>query len=99
MVYKSHVVWIADGRSAGNLPIVVDGMNSALGVAGSGDVLTGIIGSLLAQGLDALEAAKTGVLIHQSAGAMARTESGWFDAETLVSHVGNACRAAESGAP
>ena len=97
LVYKSHVVWIIDGRSGGSLPIVVDGMNNALGVAGSGDVLTGIIGSLLAQGYDVLEAAHTGVLVHQGAGLLARNESGWFDAETLITHIGNVCRSAEVG--
>lgn len=97
IVYKSHVIWIFDGRGGGNLPVVIDGMNNALGVAGSGDVLTGIIGSLLAQGYDAAASAHTGVLIHQEAGIRARDESGWFDAETLVSHVGTVCRAAEAG--
>src|SRR5690554_2863065 len=95
IVYKSHVIWIVDGRNGGAIPIVVDGMNNALGVAGSGDVLTGIIGSLLAQGYDPHEAAHSGVLIHQESGALARTAEGWFDAETLISHVGNVCRQAE----
>jgi hydroxyethylthiazole kinase-like uncharacterized protein yjeF len=40
----------------------------ALATAGSGDVLTGLIGSLLAQGLDALAAARAGVFIHGAAG-------------------------------
>jgi NAD(P)H-hydrate epimerase len=97
IVYKSHVLWIVDGRNGGALPIVVDGMNNALGVAGSGDVLTGVIGSLLAQGYDPLQAAHTGVLIHQEAGLRARSEAGWFDAETLTSHVGIVCRNAEHG--
>lgn len=95
IVFKSHVLWIVDGRNGGSLPIVVDGMNNALGVAGSGDVLTGIIGSLLAQGFDPLEAAHTGVLIHQEAGSSARDDAGWFDAETLIAHVGTVCRLAE----
>lgn len=97
LVYKSHVLWIVDGRSGGVLPIVVDGMNNALGVAGSGDVLTGIIGSLLAQGYDALQCAHMGVLIHQEAGNRARNETGWFDSETLIPHVGTVCRNAEHG--
>ena len=95
LVYKSHVIWIVDGRNGGAIPIVVDGMNNALGVAGSGDVLTGIIGSLLAQGYDALTAAHMGVLIHQESGSAARSASGWFDAETLISYVGSVCRRAE----
>jgi NAD(P)H-hydrate repair Nnr-like enzyme with NAD(P)H-hydrate dehydratase domain len=37
-------------------------------VAGMGDVLTGIIAGLLAQGLDQISAARIGVLIHARAG-------------------------------
>jgi hydroxyethylthiazole kinase-like uncharacterized protein yjeF len=44
---------------------------AALGTAGSGDVLTGLIGSLLAQGLSAVDAAKLGVLAHGLAGERA----------------------------
>ncbi|MDB3950068.1 NAD(P)H-hydrate dehydratase [Gammaproteobacteria bacterium] len=39
-----------------------------LAVAGSGDILSGVIGSLIAQGLAPFEAAKTGVEIHALAG-------------------------------
>ena len=38
--------------------------NPALGTAGSGDVLTGVIASLLAQGLQAPDAACAGVFVH-----------------------------------
>lgn len=41
--------------------------NAGLASGGTGDVLSGIIGSLIAQGLDALEAAKTGVWLHGAA--------------------------------
>jgi NAD(P)H-hydrate epimerase len=40
----------------------------ALATAGSGDVLTGVIGSLLAQGMEPLAAARAGVFIHGAAG-------------------------------
>jgi NAD(P)H-hydrate epimerase len=48
--------------------------NPALGTAGSGDVLTGVIAALLAQGLSPLSAACAGVFAHgQSAEEAART--------------------------
>ena len=45
--------------------------DDALARGGSGDVLTGLVGGLLAQGLDALEAALLGAYIHGQAGTMA----------------------------
>jgi NAD(P)H-hydrate epimerase len=48
--------------------------NPALGTAGSGDVLTGVIASLLAQGLQAADAACAGVFVHgESAETAIRT--------------------------
>ena len=41
--------------------------NVGLASGGTGDVLSGIIGSLLAQGMNALEAAKLGVYVHGAA--------------------------------
>ena len=60
----------------GPLTIVTDGVNSyrikagnkAMAVAGMGDVLSGIIASLLAQGYSCLDAARLGVFIHGYAG-------------------------------
>jgi NAD(P)H-hydrate epimerase len=40
----------------------------ALATAGSGDVLTGVIGALLAQGMEPIAAARAGVFIHGAAG-------------------------------
>ncbi len=90
LVYKSHVVWIADGRSEDTVPTVVDGKNNALGVAGSGDILTGIIGALVAGGNDLYDAALTGVLLHQRAGEKAREEHRWFDSTRLIEYVASA---------
>ena len=41
--------------------------NSGMATAGSGDVLSGIIGSLMAQGLSAEQAAPLGVYVHAAA--------------------------------
>jgi len=48
----------------------------ALGTAGSGDVLTGVIGGLLAQGLPPLEAAIAATYLHGRAGTRARALHG-----------------------
>jgi len=48
----------------------------ALAKAGTGDVLSGIIGSLLAQGMDAFEAAEAAVIIHAHAGQYAEEKYG-----------------------
>ena len=45
--------------------------NSGMATGGSGDVLSGMIGSFLAQGLSALNAALCGVFIHGTAGDIA----------------------------
>lgn len=48
--------------------------NDGMATAGMGDVLTGIIGGLIAQGMDAGKAACHGVYIHGKAGDMAAVE-------------------------
>jgi NAD(P)H-hydrate epimerase len=45
---------------------------------GSGDVLTGVIGSLLALGLQAVDAAVCGAYLHGLAGDLAREDVGTF---------------------
>lgn len=57
---------------------IVPAHNSGLAKGGSGDVLTGIITALLAQGLPTCEAAVLGALLHQKAGRIARTKKGAF---------------------
>ncbi len=57
---------------------VIPAHNSGLAKGGSGDVLTGIIAALLAQGLPTAEAAVLGALLHQKAGRIARKKMGAF---------------------
>lgn len=57
---------------------IVPAHNSGLAKGGSGDVLTGIITALLAQGTPVPEAAVLGALLHQKAGRIARTKMGAF---------------------
>jgi len=49
---------------------------SALATAGSGDVLTGVTGALLARRVDALAAAQVAVYLHGAAGAALEPELG-----------------------
>jgi NAD(P)H-hydrate epimerase len=55
---------------------VSPGATPALATAGTGDVLCGAIGALLAKGLDAWQAAATGVLAHARAGQAAAARVG-----------------------
>jgi hydroxyethylthiazole kinase-like uncharacterized protein yjeF len=68
--------------------------NPGMATAGSGDVLTGIILSLLAQGYSPENAAKTGVFIHGLAGDIA-AENLTFEAiiaSDIIENLGNAFR-------
>ncbi|MFV0504613.1 MAG: NAD(P)H-hydrate dehydratase [Lachnospirales bacterium] len=52
--------------------------NSSLAKAGSGDVLAGIIGGLMSQGLDAVTSSKLGVYIHGRSGELVSEEKSLY---------------------
>ncbi len=72
LAYKFQVICVLKG--AGSIIADADGSwfinttgNPSLASGGTGDVLSGIIGSLVAQGLSCLEAAKLGIYVHGAA--------------------------------
>lgn len=71
--------------------------NAGMASGGSGDVLTGIIGGLLAQRLDAVEACKLGVFIHGLAGDMLAEQNG--EAGIIASDIAGALPKALSELP
>lgn len=52
-------------------PALIDAGNPGLAAGGTGDVLTGVIAALRAQGLPAFDAARAGALLHAAAGDLA----------------------------
>ncbi len=66
--------------------------NPGMATAGSGDVLTGIILSLLCQGYSPENAAKAGVFIQGLAGDIASSSSGYeaLIASDIINNIGNA---------
>jgi len=58
----------------GRRPRVIDAGNPGMAVGGMGDLLTGVIAALRAQGHDAFDAATLGALLHAAAGDLAARE-------------------------
>ena len=92
LVLKGHRTRIAlpDGRM-----LVSTSGCSALSKGGSGDVLTGLIASLLCQGMGAAEAAALGVWLHGRAGELLAQEMTAYCAsprELVTRGLGLACR-------
>ncbi len=73
--------------------------NPALASGGTGDVLSGVIGALLAQGLSPYNAAVAGVHLHGSAGEQVRSELGdaGLIATDLLSELPRVMRALREG--
>ena len=79
--------------SAGPVPYLCMAGNPGMGSAGMGDVLTGIVASLIGQGVPVGDAAAVGVLVHARAGDRAATlgERGLVASDLLAElrHVAN----------
>ena len=73
VVLKGFRTLICD--AVGNTSVNLTG-NAGLATAGTGDVLTGIIGGLLAQGAEVRAALELGVYVHGLAGDLAASELG-----------------------
>lgn len=67
---KGPDTYVSDGKRV----VVVSQGTAVLAKAGTGDVLAGIIGAFLAQGLDAMNAAVLGVSLHADAGNLAAAQ-------------------------
>ncbi len=78
VVLKGAHTLIADGRStSGEIPISINTTgNPGMATGGSGDSLTGIIGALIGQKLDAYDAACLGVYLHGRAGDLSAAAKG-----------------------
>lgn len=72
--------------------------NDGMATAGAGDVLAGMIGGLLGQGMPALEAAHLGVFLHSLAGAHAADRLGHrsMTSSDIVEAIGPAFRSLEN---
>ncbi|MEO7477931.1 MAG: NAD(P)H-hydrate dehydratase, partial [Lysobacteraceae bacterium] len=60
----------------GEVPAIIDAGNPGMAGGGVGDVLTGVIAALRAQGLAAFDAARCGALLHAAAGDAAACDGG-----------------------
>lgn len=74
VILKGHQTLVA--AADGQLAVNATG-NPGMATAGTGDVLTGIVGALLARGMPAWDAARLAAFLHGSAGDMAAAEVGF----------------------
>ncbi len=85
---KGPQTFISDGEEI----VCMSQGSAALAKAGTGDVLAGMIGALLAQGIDSLDAAVLGCTLHAYAGRAAEEQltSISVTAEDVIAHIPNA---------
>ena len=86
MLLKGNVTVIADPELETGLTFNPAG-GSWAATAGSGDVLTGIVGALLAAGLPAVEAAAAAAFVHARAANLSAAEPGPAPAPTSASGI------------
>ncbi len=72
VVLKGHATCVSDGERSFANPTG----NPGMATGGTGDVLTGVLAALLAQGMPPLEAARLGVYVHGLAGDLAAASLG-----------------------
>lgn len=75
---KDHSTAVADGTDTTAEVYINSTGNSGMATGGSGDVLTGVIAALLAQGMSPFAAAALGVRIHGMAGDRAKDRLGEY---------------------
>lgn len=89
LVLKGAPTWVF---SDNDLPVIIPQGDPGMAKAGTGDVLTGIIASLLAQKMEPLNAAVLGCTLHALAGETAAQEKTSYGmiAEDLISYLPHA---------
>ncbi len=87
VIKGAHTITIYKGKGYVNTT-----GNPGMATAGSGDVLTGMITGLMAQGYSSLNAAIFGVYLHGLAGDLGVSSKGYeaLKASTIVENIGNA---------
>ena len=90
LVLKGAGTVVTDGRRV----YINSTGNPGMATGGTGDVLSGILGALIAQGLDLFDAAVLGVYLHGLAGDIARDQVGEVSliASDLLTHLPEAFR-------
>jgi len=71
LVLKGAPTWVFHPKTS---PLIIPRGDPGMATAGAGDVLSGVLGAMLAQGLSSREAAVFGVFIHGLAGELAAKE-------------------------
>ena len=93
LVLKGHETIVTDGERF----YLNNTGNPGMATGGTGDVLTGLIAALIAQGLPPFEASQLGVYIHGKAGDLAAEHKGQVSliASDLIDYLPMAFRSIE----